>query len=39
MYIWRKRPKVTKRKRAVRRGAKLAAKNRKRKARVSGQSR
>ena len=39
MYIWRKRPKVTKRRRAARCGAKLAAKNRKRKARVSGRSR
>lgn len=39
MYIWRKRPKVKKRNRSVRRGAKLAAKNSKRKARVSGRKR
>lgn len=39
MYIWRKRPKVKKRKRAARHGAKLAAKNRRRKARVSGRRR
>jgi hypothetical protein len=36
MYIWRKRPKVTKRKRSSRHRAKLAAKNRRRKVRVSG---
>ncbi len=39
MYIWRKRPRVTKRKRSARQGAKLAAKNRNRKARVSGRKR
>jgi hypothetical protein len=38
MYIWRKRPKVANRKRASRRRAKLAAKNRKRKKRVSGRT-